>query len=393
MPSQWIVISVDGLATSALGAYGSSWNETPAIDRLAAYGTVWDRCIIPSDDTPEVLRSLWSQPFGRSDLFLNAGPQASQIASLAGTVGFEQCTIIEAIPEPAADAVACCEVEETAFAKLLLPILERLCEPDSKNRQDWSLLWVHSDTLTRCWDAPRGLFPIDDDDDTEDEPIDRVEWSLEDFTQQTTGPILNSDVTDKPPALFESTAVPFVAIPADSHPDWVTSWMQTYGCQVRLLDRLIALLLEAVEAAEGEIGLALIGTSGFSLGQNGWIGHRAGAIRSPQIHVPAILYDGQGQGLRVPDLCSVATISNWLQPLMPSHQPARVTPAQWANADRDGQPQINTDSIRADRVLTTDQWFFVREADRTSLYLKPDDREDCNDVADRCRDVVEMMES
>jgi hypothetical protein len=430
MPKRWVVLSFDALATAGLSAYGSSWNETPAIDHLAAYGVTWDRCIVPSDDTAAVLQAFWQsnlagmpwtkrcQQSGRVELFLNAGVQASQLAKVAEQLAIDQCTLVESIPESIQELSVCQDVEDTAIAKLMLPVLERINEPPAGNASDWSVLWVHSDTLTRCWDAPRSLFPIDEEEDDE-EPIDQMDWSMEDFEKQSSpvdlplelaAPILN----EKPPALFDTVVVPHFAIPADAHPDLVISWMQTYGCQVRLIDRMIELLLASIEPAgrsddgtdsdDGhggdEIGLAILGTSGFSLGQNGWIGHRAGAIRTPQIQTPVLLFDRQGHGLRVPRVSSLSEVAQWLCPPQPAEGDSkagkshgRISPTQWASDVDDAETMITTDSIRADRVVTTEQWFLVRESDRSSLYLKPDDREDRNDVADRCRDVVESLES
>lgn len=408
MPDRWVVVSLDGLAAAALSGYGSSWNDTPAMDRMAAYGTVWDRLIVPSDDSIQVLKNFWSQSVGaqpwlsacqesgRVELFLNSGVQAIQLAQLAGALGFDQCTLVEAIPEGSTELPESEEVEETALAKLLLPVLERLGDTVAENSKDWSVLWVHSDTLTRCWDAPRSLFPIDDEEDFDEAPVDQIDWSLEDFEQDSapgSGQDVNEPTTAKPPPLFSGTLVPYFAIPPAAHPDLVTSWMQTYGCQVRLLDRLLELLLDVIEPADGNIGLAVIGISGFSLGQNGWIGHRAGAIRSPQIHVPAILWDGQGLGIRVSGIRAVAEVAPWLRPIRDPQQAIRPEPADWANEELSRLSAIRTDSLRADCVLTTNEWFFVREANRSSLFLKPDDRDDSNDIADRCREVVDELES
>ncbi len=74
--------------------------------------------------------------------------------------------------------------------------------------------------------------------------------------------------------------------------------MQTYGCQVRLVDRMVTLLLQAIQSSEVETTFVLMGTSGFQLGQNGWIGHRAGPLRSPEIHVPSDGSSGK-TGIRI----------------------------------------------------------------------------------------------
>lgn len=399
MPKRWVVLSLDALATSAINAYGSPWNETPAMDQMVAMGMVYDRVVATSDDSVELLAQLWGQrngdqswieqchASGRIELFVNAGPQAVELAKLAERFAFDQCTLIESIPEALQDAQPSDEIESTAMAKLLLPVLERITDPSAPN---WSILWAHSDSLTRCWDAPRWLFPIEEDEEDE-EPIDQLDWSLEDYETQASPVDAEASVREKPPAIFESLAVPFFAVSPDSHPDLITSWMQTYGCQVRLLDRLIAILMEAIEASDGDIGLALIGTSGMSLGQNGWIGHRAGPIRSPQVHLPVILFDNEGYGIRTPGLRAIHDVMSSM--VASPDQSSRVSPQQWALDDALPEFAIETRSSRAERVLTTNEWFFVREGDHSRLFLKPDDRDDMNDIADRCRDVVESMET
>jgi hypothetical protein len=426
MPARWVVISMDGLAVSSLGAFGASWNETPSIDRMAAGGTTWDRVICNHDETVYTLSGIWGQLSGdrtwiegwkrrgRVELFLSSGDQAKALAELAGQIGFDQCTIVETIANSLhrsseLDAPAD-EVEDAALSQLLLPLLERIGmsgRADAKaESSDWSMLWVHGDLLTRHWDAPRWLFPVDEEDD-DTEPEDKGEWEVDDFgielsednlpetdlspTEFEDEHLSGDGLTDdaEPPALFDQVTVPALKLTPDSHPDLVTSWMQTYGCQVRLLDRLLGLLLEALNAREEKVGLALVGTSGFSLGQNGWIGHRVGPIRTPQIHVPVILFDGEGPGVRVSGARTLEEAIASISSESLEDASARPSPEQWA--DDAERATIVTQTERASRVITTDQWFFVQEGEQPRLFLKPDDRDDANDVADRCRDVVESM--
>jgi hypothetical protein len=414
MPRRWIVISLDGLATAAVGAYGSSWNETPAIDRMASQGTVFDRAICTHDHTASQLKAIWGERginhdfvsawkrSGRVELFVNAGEQATLLSQLADQLGFDQCTVVETNADSEHDAsqnskLPPDDIEDTSLAQLFVPVLDRLNDVDPQESRDWSLLWIHSDLLTRCWDAPRWLFPIDEEDDDE-EPIDQVDWLLEDF-EAASADVIHTDAPEpKPPGLFESTEVPKLALNPDSHPDLVTSWMQTYGCQVRLLDRLMELLLEAIESFAEPVGLALVGTSGFSLGQNGWIGHRAGSIRTPQIHVPIVLFDGSGPGIRRSGVQPIETALHAILPIPSQEEPSlgetkRVAASEWSRED-DADLAVTTQTARAKRVITTPQWFFVQESgdeEEARLYLKPDDRDDMNDVADRCRDVVDTM--
>jgi arylsulfatase A-like enzyme len=53
-----IVISLGGLRIHFLGCYGGAWIETPAIDRFAAEGFVFDECFAESP-SPDVTRRNW----------------------------------------------------------------------------------------------------------------------------------------------------------------------------------------------------------------------------------------------------------------------------------------------------------------------------------------------
>jgi len=136
MPDRWIVISLDALATAAISPYGSSWNATPHLDRLASRGLTWDRVVVPDDDTAhhdaaEVLRQCWlsdvggrswieaSRQTGRVELFLAgdvAGQRASdRISNIASEIGFDGCTMVELEigDQPAA------EIESTGLAQMV----------------------------------------------------------------------------------------------------------------------------------------------------------------------------------------------------------------------------------------------------------------------------------
>jgi len=412
MPERWIVISLDALANLALGPYGSSWNSTPNLDRLAAQATTWDRVIVPSDDPSETLQRCWTadvdgeswvqrcRRHGRVELFalrdLAHPERADHVATIATQAGFDACTLVDwqVVDQPAD------EVESTAFAHLAMTLLERLQpaldEPVAAGHTpDWSVLWLHSDFLARHWDAPRWLFPVQDLDE-DDEPIDPSDPEHWDDGGEEPGETL-----DTPPPLQDTTQPPRYQIAVDDHPDWVTSWMQTYGCQVRLVDHVVQWIQELAGQLDPNIGIAVIGTSGMSLGQNGWIGHGAGPLRSPQIQVPLILHAPGQPPLRWPELIALPSAFSYLLP--GAQQPSAAVWASLTDSPPPGSdaalaaeytPQVVTRSPRAAQVVTTPQWFLVRDRDeQAALFLKPDDRDDVNDVASRCREVIEQLEN
>ncbi len=55
-----VVIVVEGLGASMVGAYGSATFSTPAINRLAANGLLLDQCFLDSFSLEEQLQSLWT---------------------------------------------------------------------------------------------------------------------------------------------------------------------------------------------------------------------------------------------------------------------------------------------------------------------------------------------
>ena len=54
-----VCLVIDGLQAGYLGAYGNCWIETPALDRLAAEGFVFDQALIDTADLPRLYRSFW----------------------------------------------------------------------------------------------------------------------------------------------------------------------------------------------------------------------------------------------------------------------------------------------------------------------------------------------
>src|SRR5436190_1026614 len=62
MPANVLVIVVDGLRASALGAYGNTSYATPALDQFAAESLLLDWCFAPSPNLPDIYRALWQNP-------------------------------------------------------------------------------------------------------------------------------------------------------------------------------------------------------------------------------------------------------------------------------------------------------------------------------------------
>ncbi len=116
-----------------------------------------------------------------------------------------------------------------AIAKLISAAIERIVDGSAANESDQEgsnrLIWIHSDLLARVWDAPRWLFPVEEEDlEAIEAPEDRTEWSLDDFSDDWQGdddpmaaPVISGatagDEPQAPPPLFEAREVATSAAP------------------------------------------------------------------------------------------------------------------------------------------------------------------------------------
>ena len=376
-----IVLSLEAFSPSAVSCYGSSWNTTPAIDSLAANGVVWDRCVCEADDSAAVIDDWLARwhPEGRCELLTDD----RDLIRRGGGEKFDEAVLVDStspesqrhgLPdEPASD------ITETGFARLIAETLRRI---DSD--PPWQTLWIHSHFLARHWDAPRSLFPLEESEFDDLEPLDETQWVGDEVSAEFGKPA----ATETPPAIFPDLTPPSIQLSEQTHPDTVTSWMRTYGCQIRLIDDVLGLLLDSVAALDPIV--IVVGTSGFSLGQNGWIGYRVGPLRSCDISVPLIV--GHGNPLRTSRLVSSRTLPELLQSLR-SGPSTMLSAETWCERDGDEfSPRVVTRSDRAQHAVSTPRWLFVHDAEgEEQLFLKPDDGEDVNDVSRLSLDVIQAL--
>ncbi len=395
-PRHVICLVVDGLRASALGTYGNTFSPTPHCDHLASRSAVVEWLIADSIYSKDFYRSCWQgvhalrppSPTDQSslpELLEQAGIQKWMItddphlADLAEEQGFEESLFAETTNDRSS-----AQLEETSAAQFVSFVAENLEEWRSAGAESGqsSLLWLHTRGMLDAWDAPLAM---------RNEMLDEEDPAPADYCVPPT----KLDHVDDPDELLQHRAA--------------------YAAQVSVLDACIGALCEAIEQtmAGSETMFVLIGSSGFALGEHGWVGSDCQLLFSEQIHLPC-LFHICGNAIPPPRLPGLA-------------QPADVgaTLLDWLNVD----PPVPQDGIsflsccqqggNAPRLLTvtsgkhngravrTNDWMLVQadhaqaDSEKTSeetsqkaenqLFAKPDDRWEHNDVAALCPEIVEEI--
>lgn len=406
-----LIITVEGVNTSLIGAYGSNTAVTPSLDRLASEGVLLDQCFADSLDPLRQLRSLWSGqhalqnreegPKADADcpagggiwaaLGVNKTPcvfltDCSAAAKSAEEAGCAEVVLIE--PPDSESAVEAIEDASimalfVAASELLAGELQRQSTEDTAD-EPAQLYWVHSRGLRLPWDAPLSLRREFADEEDPDPP--------------------------------EEVGPPALQVSDDTDPDLVVGWGQVAAAQVSVLDEAVGTLLGVLEVLPDREGWATawISLGGVPLGEHGTVGWREPQLFGEQLQVAAILQPTPRLeiGCRYTELTQLpdlgVTIADWLEVnlLAGKRPPAASSEAGvklWGNnvlqlssiAAPDGWPpehQLACAFEGAGKWVRSPAWSCtITEAGDTALFVKPDDRWEINDVASLRADVVEQL--
>jgi arylsulfatase A-like enzyme len=376
-----ICLVVDGWNTSAVGAYGNTWLETPAIDRLATQSIVLDQHLIDAVDLAGLYQAWWEGQSAVARLRPNFGDaslprrlrDAGQFAVLvtdderiAANPRAEEFAekILGAgeTPRTPADDVA-----ETQLVRLFAAATEWLA-----GAREPFLLWIHARGMYGAWDAPL------------------------DFRRR-----LVEEDDPQPP---DFAVPPELTLSENYDPDERLGYRYAYGGQAMLVDLCVEALLDAL----AETGLAdrtlvsLCGGRGFPLGEHRRVGFCDAALYEELIHVPWLLrVPGSRHGLSrsshlVQPADLFATLVEWcelagpLPPLWSARSVLGIFEDSWQPRDR--VCVASPDGFAGQRGIRTPAWY-LREAVGAApeLYAKPDDRFEVNDVAMRCQGEAELL--
>lgn len=347
-----VILTVDGLSAPYLGPYGGSWVATPGINRLASQGCVWDNGIATTLDVQNNVLALWSSEASLSESSLFEQYESFDYETVLihdekdwlcdvdvpgeiVEIRLAESTAAESTERPASS------LSETRMAILFGAVLEQL-ESDSN-----LLIWVHSRGMFNRWDAPAEFVQSVLD---EDDPI--------------------------PPRY---AVPPQRWVEDDEDPDILLGIRQSYAAQVAVLDACIETLLDHPRLQTDSSEFYLIGLRGYPLGEHGYIGiSDETPLYGESLTIPVIAKNRAVTKQRWRGLTSLSDLHGLLLPRVETPYPLS---AHKSVCVRHGE-QV---------VLRTDEWM-MREADGVrQLFAKPDDRFECNDVADIMGEVVDEI--
>jgi arylsulfatase A-like enzyme len=435
-----ICLVIDRLHAGYLGAYGNTWVSTPALDALAAQSFVLDRATIDSPQLETIYRSLWLDLHALCRKTME--PQREPLAAIFSRNGWHTAlladeTTVTEHPIAAAfmervltrstvdktdrrqtsstrdhavaqnddnlspvrkDSPVAATVEETDAAVFFAAVEQWLKAASSP-----FLLWLHTGTLGRTWDAP-----------------------LE-FRQQF------ADEDDPPPSNWAD--VPHQILPERVDPDVLLAITHAYAGQVSLVDQLIGSLLQVIDGTghADDTLLVCFSTRGFPLGEHHRVGSSAEALYAELTHVPCMMRlppglgsPGRSQHLVQPadwsatilDACGLQRES-----VSANHVRQSADKLAAAGCGRSILPLIRGEQAagfdQASIVALPDQQVFItpiwslrlsnsnvaesehtfaessaaQPAQHVELFVKPDDWFEVNEVSDRCLEIVPKMQT
>lgn len=383
-----IVIVIDRLGSGFLGPYGNTWIVTPAINRFASQSILWEHCLTDSPQLASVCHSHWS---GMHSLLLNTQndpatlgpglPQQLATAEIPAVLISDELEVVNhplatgfsetiLIPEKTTDA-SVTSIEETQCASVLAYALQWL----EKQPADASFLaWIHLRAMQGSWDAPQSFRELFHDEEDPALPT----W--------TTPPQQQTESFD---------------------PDDLLGVTQVYAGQISALDSCLDIFWQTLDDLPGssQTLAALTSPRGFPLGQHGRVGACDHPLYGELLNVPCLLrLPAHAQAAkRIQSLVQPSnlytTLLNWFgqdDPLSDQRTlPPPLIPAQSDPSSNGHWPASSDHAVAVSNqqlALRTPAWFLHQNTDQEAeLYVKPDDRWEINDVANRCPDIVEQM--
>ena len=416
-----ICLLVDRLHIGYWGAYGNAEIETPTLDRLAAESFLADRFYVDTPDPVRQCRSWWrgehtlskgSAPTimvqlnaaGYRTVLITDDPDIAYSPDASDFSDVQLLPTSDCVSDRSTDTKPCDEIDETHLCGMLATIAAT-AESLAQSGVPYCL-WCHLRGFDKTWDFPLFL---------------REKYRGEDDPEPYTGvkpPFFNQcRMQNAECGMVEDAS-------SDLSPDQVNDYRQSvvsaYAGGVTMFDELLEMLAEPLRT--GELGdetlFLLAGIRGVLFGEHGIIGipqadlALAEPLASPLVQVPfAVRFpDDFGATVRSDALLQPHDITRllyeWLElPLPDTFQNTpnmldliREVPQNLHDRILIVASSDEIETSSATSSLVTPSWFLLeRDPSATNadeqfaLYVKPDDRWDVNNVADRCVEIVEQL--
>jgi hypothetical protein len=326
-----IVLAIDGLRASALGAYGQTAYETPALDAFAAEARVYEWVYARTPDPADFYTTMAPWMTATDAVLVTEDPATT------AAIQSKFSRVVELEPSHPSEPAA--TVDATSTAAAVGAMAEAVVEANAAGAR---LVWLHMRGFYGPWDAPAELMEtlLDEDD----------------------------------PEVAAAVAPPDF-LTTDEDQRFAASCR--YAAQVMTLDACLGGWLDIVEGLlEGEdYRLVLLGLRGFPLGEHGRVGGADRRLFSEAQHTPLLIRE-PGAGARFDRSATASTLDAAVVALLSGTQPASG-PVFLSSPDSE--------------VVLTEGWLLrapIDGAEPPELYVKPDDRWEQNDVASLEEDVV-----
>lgn len=380
MPRNVICLVVDRLHAGMVGAYGNSWINTPAIDRLACESFLFDQAVVDSPQLERLYHGLWhgahaalfDQPSelgaslprvaGEAGLHTALVTDERLVAELPAAANFAERSLLDSAP--AQQTVE--HVSETALWRLFETAGTRLAE-----LRPPFLLWVHARALAAPWDAPLVLRNRFADEEDPEPPT----W----------------------------TRVPDYRLADDCDPDEVLGVRHAYAGQVAALDECLAAFVGQLDGSPlaSDTQFTLLSARGFPLGEHQQIGPGDEALYNECAQLVWLMRfpDAAGKLDRSRALVQGAdlpgTLLDWLgldhRQLAAGHASSLLDIIHArVESLRDRVLALSTH----DSALRTPAWHLRQPAaGDPELYAKPGDRWEVNEVAKLLPEIVAGLQA
>ncbi len=404
-----LVITARGLHLGYIGAYGNDWIDTPALDRLAAEGVVFDQHIADCPE-PAGARRAWrsglhhlplaeesvSAPLPGHDLvrlLKNRGVVTALVLDESRPAPTEFSAdwdvVIEAGPDDEGTALDYA-LEGTAQA------LESLAESDH-----W-LLWIDLATLLPPWEVPDefldrcfGEPAVEDNEEADEDDEEDEEEREEEVEEEPLEPLLDPSLGTVDPRDEET----FLRL------------QRSYAAAVAYVDAGVELLLKELEGRQLLDDVLVIFTTdhGFPLAEHGLVGLHRPWLHDELVHLPLLmrLPKAAEAGRRVDVLTQPADLMPTLLEAFGVEPPTvhghSLLPLARGAGDELRPYACSGLSIgRAlEWSLRTPEWALLLPVSAElgdtprspQLFVKPDDRWEVNDVRQHHLERAEHMEA